>query len=193
VSTENNVMQEDNHRRWNLWNAFKNVAIVFSFIVNFVLVIVLLIVGGWVIFPLKSDLAEPLLDDLQGAIDALGDATIVRVIDIDEQVPVNFTLPLNQATTVVLSQDVELVRPATFHLPGGGGAINGTVVLNLPSGLELPVVLNLNVPVDNSIPVQFPVNVSIPLRETELNQVVIKLNAIVEPIREYVHELPDGF
>ena len=193
MSTENNVMQEDNHRRWNLWNAFKNVAIVFSFIVNFVLVIVLLIVGGWVIFPLKSDLAEPLLDDLQGAIDALGDATIVRVIDIDEQVPVNFTLPLNQATTVVLSQDVELVRPATFHLPGGGGAINGTVVLNLPSGLELPVVLNLNVPVDNSIPVQFPVNVSIPLRETELNQVVIKLNAIVEPIREYVHELPDGF
>jgi len=186
-------MQEDNRRRWNLWNAFKNVAIVFSFIVNFILVIVLLIVGGWVIFPLKSDLAEPLLDDLQGAIDALGDATIVRVIDIDEQVPVNFTLPLNQATTVVLSQDVELVRPATFHLPGGGGAINGTVVLNLPSGLELPVVLNLDVPVDNSIPVQFPVNVSIPLRETELNQVVIKLNAIVEPIREYVHELPDGF
>jgi hypothetical protein len=193
VSNENNVMQEDNRRRWNLWNAFKNVAIVFSFIVNFILVIVLLIVGGWVIFPLKSDLAEPLLDDLQGAIDALGDATIVRVIDIDEQVPVNFTLPLNQATTVVLSQDVELVRPATFHLPGGGGAINGTVVLNLPSGLELPVVLNLDVPVDNSIPVQFPVNVSIPLRETELNQVVIKLNAIVEPIREYVHELPDGF
>ncbi len=193
MSNENNVMQEDNRRRWNLWNAFKNVAIVFSFIVNFILVIVLLIVGGWVIFPLKSDLAEPLLDDLQGAIDALGDATIVRVIDIDEQVPVNFTLPLNQATTVVLSQDVELVRPATFHLPGGGGAINGTVVLNLPSGLELPVVLNLDVPVDNSIPVQFPVNVSIPLRETELNQVVIKLNAIVEPIREYVHELPDGF
>jgi hypothetical protein len=100
---------------------------------------------------------------------------------------------LNQATTVVLSQDVELVRPATFHLPGGGGAINGTVVLNLPSGLELPVVLNLNVPVDNSIPVQFPVNVSIPLKETELNQVVVKLNEIVGPIREYVHGLPDGF
>ena len=193
MSTESNVMQENNRRRADLWNAFKNFAIVFSFIVNFILVIVLLIVGGWVIFPLKSDLAEPLLDDLQGAIDALGDATIVRVIDIDEQVPVSFTLPLNQATTVILSQDVELVRPATFHLPGGGGAINGTVVLNLPSGLELPVVLNLNVPVDNSIPVQFPVNVSIPLKETELNQVVIKLNEIVGPIREYIHELPDGF
>ncbi len=192
MSTESNVTQE-NKLRSDLWNAFKNFAIVFSFIVNFVLVIVLLIVGGWVIFPLKSDLAEPLLDDLKGAVDALGDATIVRVIDIDQQVPVSFTLPLNQATTVVLSQDVELVRPATFHLPGGGGAINGTVVLNLPSGLELPVVLDLNVPVDNSIPVQFPVNVSIPLRETELNQVVIKLNEIVEPIQEYVHELPDGF
>lgn len=196
MATENSSHQESQEgqgRGAALWAAFKNFAILFSFIVNLVLVIVLLLFVGWLLFPIKTDLVEPILDDLQGAIDALGEATIVRTIPIDQQVPVSFTLPLNQATVVVLSQDVELVRPATFHLPGGGGAINGTVVLNLPQGLELPVHLNLDVPVDNSIPVRFPVQVSIPLKETELNQVVIKLNDIVGPIREYLDDLPDGF
>jgi hypothetical protein len=49
------------------------------------------------------------------------------------------------------------------------------------------------VPVDNSIPVQFPVEVSIPLKETELNQVVVELNEVLGPIREYLDELPDGY
>jgi len=194
----NNDAPEQEKRRIGLsgrktWYAFKDIAIVFSFVVNLVLIITLLIFGGWLLFPIKTDIVEPLLDDLQGAIDALEGATIVRTIPIDQRVPVDFTLPLNQDTTVVLSQDVELTRPATFFLPGGGGAINGTVVLNLPRGLELPVLLNLDVPVHNSIPVQFPVEVTIPLKETDLNQVVVKLNDVLGPIREYLDELPDGF
>jgi hypothetical protein len=196
MSSETDLHQESGERkrrRTAFWDAFKNIAILFSFTVNFVLVIVLLIVGGWILFPAKTDIVEPLLDDLQGAIDALDEAAIVRTIAIDQQVPVSFTLPLKQSTVVVLSQDVKLVRPATFLLPGGGGEINGTVVLNLPTGLELPIQLNLKVPVDNSIPVQFPVEVSIPLKETELKQVVVKLNEVLNPIRKYLDELPDGF
>jgi hypothetical protein len=207
MSAENDSHQESSEskrRGADLWpalkniiirlpTAFKNFAIIFSFIVNFVLVIVLLIVAGWILFPAKTDLVEPLLDDLQGAIDALGEATIVTTIPIDRRVPVSFTLPLNQATVVVLSQNVALERPATFYLPGGGGSIRGTVVLNLPQGLELPVLLNLDVPVDNTIPVQFDVEVSIPLKETELEQVVVKLNKVLGPIRDYLDKLPDGY
>lgn len=174
-------------------HAFKNIAIVFSFVVNFVLIIVVLLIAGYVLFPAKTDIGEPLLDNLQGAVDALGNATIVRTIAIDEQVPVNFTLPLKQPTTVVLSQDVELMRPATFYLPGGGGAINGTVALNLPKGLNLPILLDLDVPVENSIQVQFPVEVSIPLKETELNRVVVELNDILMPLRQFLDDLPDDF
>lgn len=197
MSLENNAQQNEKKRITfsgrKTWHAFKNIAILFSFVVNFVLVIILLIFAGWLLFPIKTDIVEPLLDDLQGAIDALDRATIVRTIPINEQIPISFTLPLNQATTVILSQDVNLVRPATFNLPGGGGSINGTVVLNLPKGLELPVLLNLNVPVQNAIPVQFPVEVTIPLDETELNQVVVKLNGVLGPLRDYLEDLPDGF
>jgi hypothetical protein len=177
----------------NLWAAFKNLAIVFSFVVNIVLLIVLMLFLGWIIFPTKTDVVEPMLDNLQGAVDALDNATIVRTIPIDEQVPVSFTLPLEQNTTVVLSQDVELVRPATFALPAGGGSINGTVLLKLPAGLELPIVLDMDVPVRNTIPVQFPVEVAIPLKETELRQVVVELNDVLGPVRKLLDDLPDGF
>jgi hypothetical protein len=177
----------------DFWAAFKNIAIVFSFLMNVVLLITLLIFAGWLMFPLKTGVVEPTLDQLQSAVDALESATIQRTIQIDQQVPVSFTLPLNQKTTVVLSQDVELVRPATFLLPGGGGSINGTVILSLPTGMELPIVLDMAVPVNNSIAVQFPVDVSIPLRETELNHVVTKLNEVIVPVRNLVEDLPDGF
>jgi hypothetical protein len=176
-----------------LWSAFKSVAIVFSFTVNLVLIIVLLIIVRSVLFPTKTEVVEPLLDNLQGAVNALERATIIRTISIDERVPVNFTLPLDQPTTVVLSQDVELVRPATFYLPGGGGVINGTVALNLPTGLQLPILLDMDIPVNNIIPVQFPVEVSIPLNETELRQVVVELNNTLGPIRRFVDGLRDGF
>jgi len=185
--------RESKGRGAALWTAFKNIAIVFSFIVNLVLVIVLLLIVGWVLFPTKTEVVEPMLDDLQSAVNALDSATIVRTIQIDEQVPVNFTLPLEQTTVVVLSQDVQLVRPATFVLPAGGGSINGTVSLNLPTGLELPIALDMDVPVQNVIPVKFPVQVSIPLKETDLSQVVVELNAILGPLRDFLDDLPDGF
>jgi hypothetical protein len=195
MSSENQVNEtsREKSRGTAFWEAFKNLAIIFSFTVNFVLVIVLMLVVGWLLFPIKTDVVEPMLDKLQGAVNALDDATIVQTITIDQQVPVNFSLPLNQGTTVVLSQDVDVVRPATFSLPGGGGSINGTVALKLPQGLQLPIILSMDVPVENFIPVQFPVEVSIPLRDTELNQVVVELNNVLEPLRDFLDDLPDGF
>jgi hypothetical protein len=180
-------------QRSSLWPAFKDVAIIFSFTVNFVLVMAVLFLVGWILFPTKTDVVEPMLDNLQGAVNALDNATIVRTIYINQQVPVNFTLPVKQQTTVVLSEDVPLTRPATFVFPPGGGSIHGTVSLSLPAGMELPIYLGMDVPVQNQIQVEFPVEVSIPLDETELNQVVVKLNNVLEPVRDFLDKLPDGF
>ncbi len=194
MSTPNDSQQQSGERRLqreNVWPAFKTFAILFSFTVNMVLVIVLLIVGGWILFPAKTELAEPMLDDLQGAITALEEATILRTIPVDQQMPLSFTLPLNQPTVVVLSEVVELNEPAIFRL-SDGGVIYGNVELDLPKDLPLPVRLNLDVPVDQSIPVLLDVQVAIPLKDTELNQVSGKLNALLGPIIDYINELPDG-
>lgn len=176
------------------WTAFKNLAILFSFAVNLVLVVGLLAVsepGLRLAFDLKSGVIAPLLHNLDQAFLGLGDAQIDTSVQINEPIPIAFDLPLDQQmpiafdlpldqplpinfqlaieqdTDVVLQQQVPLAGlPAQFNLPGGGGLINGFVSLQLPQGLVLPVHLSMVVPVSTTIPVQMtvPVNETIPVR-----------------------------
>ncbi|NLS77211.1 MAG: hypothetical protein GXY76_08130 [Chloroflexi bacterium] len=175
------------------WKAFKNLAIVFSFVVNLALVTVLLAVaepGLWFAMDLKTKVLQPTLANLDNAIQGLSRAQLHTTMEVsaplpvsfnlplDQQVPVAFTLPLDQAmpvafdlsieqdTAVVLQQAVPLRLPAQFVLAGGGGAFNGSVSFTLPAGLVLPVRLSLTVPVSQTIPLRMdiPVSASIPLK-----------------------------
>ena len=204
-------------RRAGLWGAFKNVAIVFSFVVNLVLVIVLLVLlvpGVQTLLVLRNNLLEPLVSDLDGAFVSLGEATIDTTVQIDESIPINFVLPLDESlpisfdleidqnTTVVLTEQVPLYAQARFTFPDGGGEINGTVSLALPQGMALPVHLNmvvpvrqsipvqLNVPVSQQVPIQMDVPVSITLGESGLDPVVGELRQSLVPARRVVDELP---
>ncbi len=174
-----------------LWDAFKNVAIIFSFIVNFILVLVLLLSPGPV-FTAKSQIAEPLLGDLDAAFAALGDTVIVSTVELDDTMPVIFDLPLAQNTNVILTGQVPLRAPATFALPGGGGSINGTVSLNLPEGMVLPISLNMMVPVSTTIPVVLNVPVEIPLAEAGMAPAIHQLREVFRPITGMLQSLPDS-
>jgi hypothetical protein len=201
------------------WQAFKNVAIVFSFVVNFVMVLLLLglsLPGLRTAFALKTGLLEPLLTDLDSAFVGLGEATIDTTVQIDESIPIQFDLPLDeplpigfelpieQNTTVVLQQAVPLDAPATFTFPGAGGAIHGNVSLALPVGMALPVRLSMvvpvsqtvpvrmDVPVDQQVPIRLTVPVHIDLGEAGLDPVVRELRTAIWPVRYQVESLPDG-
>ena len=202
------------------WIAFKDIALLFSFCVNFALVVVLLVVSLpalQAVFTLKNDVVEPLLYNLDNAFVGLGEATIETKVQIDDSVPIQFDLPLDQPlpiyfelnieqdTFVVLQQPVPLYgMPAQFNLPGGGGVINGNVSLALPAGLQLPVHLSMvvpvsqtipvhmNVPVVNTIPIQMQVPVHIALGESGLDPVVGELRGAIQPIQVQIERLPDG-
>ena len=201
------------------WGAFKDIAIIFSFIINLILVLTLLLVSLPALkaaFALKTGLVEPLLEDLDAAFVGLGEATIDTTVQINEPIPIRFDLPLNQPmpinfrlaieqdTVVMLQQPVPLNVPARFNLPGGGGTINGTVSLSLPAGMALPVHLSMVVPVSQTIPVRMnvPVNQTIPISMTvpvriELSQAglgpaVQELRGVFRPLREQIESLPDG-
>ncbi len=203
----------------NFWNAFKDIAIIFSFVVNFVLVVSLLVVSIpalRAVFALKAGMVEPLLNDLDAAFLGLSEATIDTTVQIDEPIPIQFDLPLSQTlpidfqlsieqnTAVVLSAPVPLNMPARFNLPGGGGVINGYVSLSLPAGLRLPVHLGMvvpvsqtipvrmNVPVNQTIPIQMTVPVRIELGEAGLNPAVQELRGVFQPLKEQIERLPDG-
>ena len=189
VETENSTRRRPFLAR--LWGAFKNFAILFSFVVNFILVLVLLLSPGPV-FTTKTDVVEPLLADLDSAFAALGDTTIRTQVDIEDSMSVVFSLPLEQNTDVVLTEAVPLQVPATFLLPGGGGSIRGTVSLNLPQGQVLPVNLDMDVPVNTKVPVMMEVPVAIELGEAGMGPAIERLRAVFSPVRALMESLPDS-
>ena len=202
-------------RLGKFWRAFANVAVVFSFVVNLILVLVLLLAVG-PLFQAKNQILEPLLTNLDQAFQSLGTTKIDTTVYVEEEIPINFTLPLsqplpinfnlpiNQSTVVVLNQSVPLNAMARFTLPGGGGVINGNVSLELPRGMRLPVQLtmnvpvqtvipvNMDVPVDEEVPVGMEIPVTIELGEAGLDPAVQRLRGVFSPLRESLEELPDG-
>jgi len=202
------------------WGAFKDIAIVFSFVVNLVLVLTLLVMSLPALraaFALKAGMVEPLLSDLDAAFVGLGEATIdtqVQIEDepihikfdlpLDQPLGLDFDLPISQETVVMLTRPVPLNRPATFTLYGSG-TIRGDVYLELPAGMQLPVRLDMVVPVSRTIPVRMnvpvdqtvPISMTVPVRmklgEAGLDPAVENLRAVFRPLKEQIERLPDGF
>ncbi|MBK8904142.1 MAG: hypothetical protein IPM53_23385 [Anaerolineaceae bacterium] len=173
------------------WQAFKTFAIIFSFVMNLVLLLVLLIAAP-LILPIVDSVAEPLVGGLTDSFVEMSDATISRTIKVEDTIPISFVLPLDTQTDVVVVSSVPLNIPAKFTLPGGGGEINGNVTLALPEGLTLPVQLNLEVPVDQEIDVALAVDVQIPLQETELGGPFNTLRGLFEPLDQLIKGLPSS-
>ncbi len=173
------------------WQAFKNVAIVTSFGLNMVLLI-FLIIAAFYIIPVVDSIAEPLVGGLHQSFVDMGEARIVRTIEVNDTIPVVFDLPLHTETNARLTQPVPMSIPTTFVLPGGGGYINGNVSFELPVGTDLPVAFNITVPVSQTVPVNLAVTVDIPLDETELGEPFTNLRALFEPLDNFLTNLPSS-
>jgi hypothetical protein len=189
-------------------------AIVFSFVVNVILVATLILAINPLLI-IKGSFVEPLLDDLDQAFLGLGETNIETTVAVDQPIPITFDLPLdqplgldfelpiNQETVVVLTEAVPLNLAAQFNLPGGGGVINGSVALALPAGMQLPIRLEMtvpvsktipvqmNVPVDQTVPVQMQIPVTIQLGEAGLTPAVEELRDVFSPLRINMERLPD--
>ena len=176
-----------------LWNAFKNVAILFSFLVNIVLVIAaaILVLQADSILSVKTEIAEPLLADLDQAFAALEQTAIQSTVYITDTIPFVFDLSLEHNADVILTQPVPLYVPAQFVLPGGGGTINGSVSLSLPQGQALPVALAIRAPVSTTVPVIMEVPVTIELSEAGMGPAIEQLRAVFRPVAGFVQSLPN--
>ena len=172
------------------WQAFKNFAILFSFTMNLILLIVLLLILP-LILPILG-VVRPIVGGLNTSFVEMNAATISAQVPVNDTLDIAFTLPLEQETDVVVVRPVELTEvPASFVLPGGGGAINGTVSLALPQGLTLPVELDLEVPVEQTIPVELGVEVDNPLDQTELGGPFQRLVSLFTPLDNLLNDLPE--
>jgi hypothetical protein len=174
------------------WNAFRNIAIAISFIINFVLIVTLLIVVT-LLFGIKGGILQPLVNGLYGSFVGLDQSTILTTIHVSDTVPVKLNIPLQTNTTVILTSDVPIRANASFNLPGGGGTINGMVNIVLPTGLKLPVSLDLLVPVNDKLPVVLNVPVNIRVQDTQLHDAISQLQSVLRPYVRLLGNLPDDW
>lgn len=187
--------------------------VIFSFIVNFVLIVVLA-VAGLFIFQIKAQVADPLIGGLHSTAAGLGESTIDWVIPvrdtlgIDLEVPINANTIISQVTeiggvpvaqtipgetVVVLTRDVPIAITGANIDAGNLQLSNATVNITLPAGTELPVALNLAVGLSTDIPVELDVRAVIPLSETQLNDPIQQLGLLFEPLAIGLHNLPNDF
>jgi hypothetical protein len=189
---------------FSLWEAFKNVAIIFSLVVNLALIAIVAILLLFV-FDIKNGIAQPLLGGLYNGFVAMDEAHIQTTIPVNTTIAVNdkvtadFMLPLQQNTNVILSQDT-LITGATVTINGGILQLtNAPTTILLPQGTVLPVTLDLQVPVKQdipvnlNIPVSIPVEVDIPLQQTELHQPFADLRDLFAPYYILVSGLPSSW
>ncbi len=172
--------------------AFWTVAGVFSLALNIILIILLVLVGRE-LFGLKGMVEEQLVKGLYTNFVLMDQAVIATTIKVEDTIPVQFSLPVQTDTTVVLTEDT-FVQNATVNLSTGGlRIINAPTDIVLRAGTELPVKLDINVPVDTTVPVNLEVAVEIPLQDTQLHAPFVGLQNVVSPYDSLLASLPDSW
>ncbi len=173
------------------WQAFKNFAIIFSFVLNMFFLVALILAALYII-PILNNVAEPVVAGLNDSFEEMGNAHIRQTIAIDDEISVVFDLPVQTETVATILQPVPMNIPTQFVLPGGGGYINGNVSFSLPAGTQLPVQLDVVVPVSQSVPIVMEVPVDIPLSDTELSQPFGELRGLFYPLDSLLTNLPSS-
>ncbi len=130
---------------------------------------------------IDADTPVNFLGGLYDNFQLMDQAHIKTDIVVEDRIPVQFDLSLNQATTVTLSEAVT-IRGAYVVINTATININAPATVTLPAGTNLPIVLDLVVPVDTTIPVKLNVAVDIPLEETDLHQPFVGLQKVVKPL-----------
>jgi hypothetical protein len=183
-------------KRW-IWQgkiapAFWTVACLISLTVNLFLIVALLIVAKQV-FGLKGLVEGQLIGGLYQNFVLMDDARITTTVQVHDEIPVRFDLPVVTETTVKLTEDTR-IKGVRINLRTGGLSITDAPAnIVLPAGTKLPIALNITVPVSNTVPVNLTVPVDIPLNQTELHEPFVGLQAVLFPYKQWMASLPDSW
>jgi len=169
--------------------AFWTVASIFSLIVNMIL-IALLIGLGRNFFALKAQIANGLVNSTSENLALMDQAHIVTSVPVQTEIqlkddlPIDFKLPVNQSTQILLSQDTRITGAYIY--------LNNTPVetdLTLPAHTPIQVSMNMTVPVVTSVPISMtvPLSLQVPvdiaINQTDLHQSIIGLQGAIEPYK----------
>jgi hypothetical protein len=159
--------------------AYWDVAGTFSLIINIILVAVLVVMAGQ-IKNLKNAM-NGLLGGLYSNFVELDKANISTTIPVEAQIPVVFSLPIQQNTNVTLTSDISIPHTGVV-INSAGLSINAGATITLPEGTSLPIALNMDIPVQLSIPISLQIPVNIPMNQTSLHVPFTGLQETIKPL-----------
>ena len=169
--------------------AFWSVGAFLSILLNIILIVIVAILLNQ-LFSIKRLVTDDLLGGLYYNFILMDQAKITTTVQVEDTIPVQFDLPLNQTTNVILTEDTTINNATVSLKTGGLNIVEAPTDIVLPAGTVLPVQLNLTVPVDTQIPVTLTVPVDIPLNETELHEPFTGLQDVVAPYYWMLIKLP---
>jgi hypothetical protein len=159
--------------------AYWDIAAALSLGVNAVLIGILVVMASQ-INSLKKVVSTGLLGGLYSSFVDMDNASITTTITVNAQIPLNFSLPVQQNTNVVLTQKTN-IPGAYIGINILGAPVNGPANVTLPAGTNLPIALNMDIPVQATIPVSLQVPVNIPLSNTGLHGPFVGLQQAIRP------------
>lgn len=179
--------------------AYWDLAALASLLLNVILLITVVLLAGMV-FTLKDIVENQLIQGLSQNFQAMDQAHIITEIQVQDRIlvrdtiPVVFSLPLQQQTTVVLSEDTP-VNNATVYLNGQPVPTNIILRRGTPLNiyLDLTVPVSQTIPIELSVPVNLTVPVDIPLAETDLHRPFQGLQQVLLPYQHLLGKLPDSW
>ncbi|MBN1485681.1 MAG: hypothetical protein JXA37_13285 [Chloroflexia bacterium] len=149
-------------------------AIMFSFVVNVILVLVLLSLPF---------ILRPILSQVMAELDNLENAVIETTVEIDQGMPVQDVLiQVQQPLTVTTITDSSIDAAYVTMYLGNGSQVAGTTYINMPAGTELPIDFLNRIVMSSTIPVRLSVPVAIPLNETPLASSFAHFTEMLSPV-----------
>jgi hypothetical protein len=169
--------------------AFWTVACIVSLLINAIL-LAILFAFGHNFFSMKAAVADGLIAGTSENLALMDKAHIITSvpvqtkIQLQDDLPVAFNLPISQSTQLTLAQDTRITGAHIY--------LNNTAVstdLTLPAHTPIQVNLDISVPVDvtvpmsMTVPVALQVPVDIAVNQTDLHQSIVGLQGVIEPYK----------
>jgi hypothetical protein len=153
---------------------FYRIAIVFSFVVT--LVLVLLVVA--LPFALR-----PILSNVMKELNGLENAVIQTTVQVDQGMPMQgVAIQVQEPIKVVTTGESQINNAYVTMYLGSGSQVAGTTFIAIPAGTELPIDFQNRIVMSTTIPVKLAIPVSIPLKDTQVGAFAANLKGMLAPI-----------
>jgi hypothetical protein len=153
---------------------FYRVAIIFSLVVNLILVAVVIALP----FALR-----PILGNVVDELNGLENAVIETTVEVDQAMPVrDVVIQVLQPITVSTTSESQIEAAYVVMYLGNGSQVAGTTYITMPPNTKLPIDFQNNIVMSSTIPVQLTIPVSIPLKDTQVGAFAANLKGMLAPI-----------